>query len=230
LGDIPSFIDFARLFRLSQSFLRHFFVILVWSSTPACVHPRLHNLRKFVPRPRANLPCRIKSRQDDAMNPDIPSLPQDHPINDTTPTCVHAITTNMLELIRRICQLARHEARSTPSQTGFYPITLLADAKGNVLCDEAGVPVVVRAPLDILAINLSPGERAVVFEQPNKMVKRSEAVRISGTSTSALKRAEAKGELRAEKVGERDTSYLMADLNGWMWKRLLRRSLPKGTR
>ena len=146
-------------------------------------------------------------------------LPADHPLNDATPTWVHAITRAMLSLLKRIADTAAHESKTVSSQTGFYPITLLANAKGDVLCDEAGVPVVVRAPVDVLAI-ASDG-RTVFFEQPNKLVKRSEAARIAGTHTSTIKRAEANGELRAVKVGERDTSYFMADLNGWMLKRLL---------
>jgi hypothetical protein len=146
-------------------------------------------------------------------------LPASHPINDPTPTWVHAVTGAMLSLLKRITDTAAHESKTVPSQTGFYPITLLADAKGNVLCDEAGVPVVVRAPVDVLAI--APDGRTVFFAQPNKPVKRSEAAEIAGVSISTLKRAEANGELRAFKIGERDTSYLMCDLNGWMFKRLL---------
>jgi len=122
-------------------------------------------------------------------------LPADHPLNDATPTWVHAITRAMLSLLKRIADTAAHESKTVSSQTGFYPITLLADAKGNVLCDEGGVPVVVRAPVDVLAI-ASDG-RTVFFGQPNKLVKRSEAAGIAGTSTSTLKRAEANGELCA---------------------------------
>jgi hypothetical protein len=39
---------------------------------------------------------------------------------------------------------------------------------------------------------------------------------------STLKRAEAKGELRAMKVGDRDTAYFMADLNAWMMRDMLK--------
>jgi hypothetical protein len=154
-------------------------------------------------------------------------LSPDHPLNDATPVNIRAIVSNMLALVQRITDLAKHESRTVPSQTGFYPIALLADASGNVLCDEAGVPVVVRAPVDVLAIApdgiSDQGGRTVLFAQPNRLVKRAEAAEHAGTSTSMLKRAEAKGELRAVKVGDRDTAYFMADLNGWMMRRILPR-------
>jgi len=148
-----------------------------------------------------------------------------HPLNDDTPVRIRAIVRNMLTLLRRITDFAKHESKTVPSATGYYPITLLADAKGNVLCDEAGVPIIVRAPVDVLGIapegfGDDDGPR-VVFVQPNQQVKRVEAAKIAATSVSTLKRAEAKGELRAVKVSERDTSYFMADLNAWVMRRTL---------
>jgi hypothetical protein len=152
-----------------------------------------------------------------------------HPLDDDTPTNIHAIVSNMLALIRRITDLAKHESKTVRSETSFYPIAILANANGDVICDQDGVPVVVRAPLDVLAIGIDEqGGRTVLFAQPNKLVKRAEAADITGMSVSALKRAEVKGELRAAKPGGRDTSYLMADLNGWMLRRILPRSDEKG--
>jgi hypothetical protein len=157
---------------------------------------------------------------------DSHGLAASHPLNDDTPVNIRAIVSNMLTLLQRITNLAKHESRTVPSQTGFYPIALLADANGNVLCDEAGVPVVVRAPLDLLGIAPdgidAQGGPTVIFAQPNRLVKRAEAAKTAATSTSTLKRAEAKGELRAVK-GDRETSYFMADLNGWMMRRILPR-------
>ena len=72
-----------------------------------------------------------------------------HPLNDELPVRIRAIVRNMLQ---RITDLAKHESKAVPSATCFYPITLLAEAKGNVLCDEAGVPVIVRAPVDVPGI------------------------------------------------------------------------------
>jgi hypothetical protein len=159
---------------------------------------------------------------DDAKNeitPPVPSFAEPDVLNDDTPVRIHAIVSAMLGLLKRITDAAAHEATTHKSVSGFYPITLLADAEGNVLCDQDAVPVVVRAPVDIMAIDTD--NRAVVFAQPNQLVKRSEAAQIAGTSTSTLKRAEGNGELRAVKISARDTSYLMADLNGWMLRRVL---------
>jgi hypothetical protein len=161
----------------------------------------------------------------------VRSLSPEHPLDDDTPVRIHAIVDNMLKLLCRIVAVAKHESKTVPARTGFYPITLLANANGDVLCDETGVPVVVRAPVDVVAISLNgvPGDsgRAVIFAQPNELKKRSEAAKFAGTSVSTLKRAEAKGELRATKVGNRDTSYFMADLNAWTFK-LRRKGDDKG--
>ena len=168
-----------------------------------------------MPRPRAK-------NNDPAFK--VQPLSPVHPLEDDTPANIHAIVSNMLALLQRITDLAQHESKTVPSQTGFYPITLLAKANGDVLCDQAGAPVVVRAPLDVLAIGIDEqGGRSVIFGQPIQLKKRAEAADIAGTSISMLKRAEANGELRAFKVGDRDTAYLTADLNGWM----LRRGLPR---
>ena len=128
----------------------------------------------------------------------------------------------MLGLLDRLCAVAKYEAKSSPSLTGFYPITMLADASGNVLCDETGTPIVVRAPVDVLAIG--PDDRSVVFAHPNQLVKRSKAAEITSASTSTLKRAEANGQVRPIRVSERDVSYFMADLNGWIMRRLQKSS------
>ena len=148
-------------------------------------------------------------------------LAADHPLNDPTPTWVHAVTDAMLALMRQMCQVARHEAKQTASPTGWYHVGVLVNADGMMMCDEKGVPLVVPSPQFVMAIDPTPGNRTVVFAQPNQLVKRSEAAKIAGTSVSTIKRAEANGELRAEKVSERDTSYWMADLNGWMLRRSL---------
>src|SRR5262245_60077028 len=79
-------------------------------------------------------------------------LSPDHPLNDEIPVNVRAIVINMLALLQRITDLAKYESKTVPSQTGFYPISVLANAKGDVLCDAAGVPVLVRAPVDVLAL------------------------------------------------------------------------------
>jgi hypothetical protein len=147
-----------------------------------------------------------------------PSFLTPHPLDDDTPVRIHAIVSAMLGLLKRVVDTASAEAKTANSATGFHPITLLADGAGNVLCDADGVPIVVRAPVDIMAIDTD--KRTVLFAQPNQLVKRGDAAQIAATSTSTLKRAEGKGELRAVKVSTRDTSYLMADLNAWMLKRV----------
>ena len=87
------------------------------------------------------------------------------------------------------------------------------------MCIEDGVPIVLPSRQYVAAIDLE--SRAVLFAQPNELVKRSEAARLAGVHVSTVKIAERDGELRAEKVGDRDTSYWLADLNAWMLKRAL---------
>jgi hypothetical protein len=225
LGDIPPSVYFARIFVFQASFF------VISSSFRRGHQPVRAPLRPCATarissgRPRLLLSDHTKSRQQDDMPDDSFPDPSEqrpadvHPLNDDTPVRIHAIAEAMRALMQRIAKLAAHEAKTVPSQTGVYPIALLANAEGAILSDENGVPIVVRAPVDVLAFD--PTHRTVVFAQPNQLVKRSEAAKIAGTSVSTIKRVEANGELRALKVSERDTSYLMADLNGWMLKRLL---------
>jgi hypothetical protein len=147
-------------------------------------------------------------------------LSPDHPLNDPTPVWVRAVTKAMLKLMRRMAAVAREQATQSPSRTGLYAISVLVSAEGGLVCDCNGVPVIVPSPLEVLAVD--PEKDAVVFSQLNQLVKRAEAAKIAATSGSTLKRAEANGELRPFKVGDRDTSYLMIDLNGWIFKRAMK--------
>ena len=145
-------------------------------------------------------------------------LSADHPFNDPTPTRVHAVTEAMLALMQRMCEIARHASQQpdTSSPSGWYHVGVLVNAEGMMMCNEDGVPIVLPSPQYVAGID--PDTRSVVFVQ---LKKRSEAAEFAGVSVSTLKRAEANGELRAEKVGDRDTSYWIADLNAWMLKRTL---------
>src|SRR5262249_41508185 len=143
-------------------------------------------------------------------------LSPDHPLNDPTPTWVRALTTAMLALMRRMASVAKQEAARSASVSGWYGVTVFVKADGFLLWDKDGVPVITPAPCDVMAID--PSNNAILFAQPNQLVKRADAAKLAATSESTLKRAEANGELRATKVGERDTSYYMADLNAWMMR------------
>jgi hypothetical protein len=159
-------------------------------------------------------------KKSDSPSFNVRSLSPDHPLNDNTPSYIHAITRNMLGLLMRLTAMAKFASEKTPSRTGFYPITLFFNAKGDVLCDEDGVAVVAVPSWDMLAVD--PKDGIIFIQQANQLVKRAEAAEIAGTSVSTLKRAEVSGELRAVKVSERDTSYFMADLNAWMMRDMLK--------
>jgi hypothetical protein len=153
----------------------------------------------------------------DAPTIKLRPLSPDHPLNDPTPTRVHAMTDAMLVLMRRLCKSADDAAKQTPSPSGLYHVGVIVDADGMIMYDEKGVPIVLPSPQIVMAID--PANHAVLLAQPNELVKRSDAAKYAAVSTSTLKRAEANGELRAFKVGERDTSYWMADINGWIMRR-----------
>lgn len=76
----------------------------------------------------------------------VRSLSTDHPLNDDTPTHIHAITRNMLGRFGRIAAVAKLASETTPSRTGCYPNTMFVNAKRDGLSDEDGIAVLARAP------------------------------------------------------------------------------------
>ena len=90
-------------------------------------------------------------------------LDPDHPLNDPTPTWVHAATKAMLGLMQRICGAARYASTQpeTANPTGWYHVGVLINAEGMVMCTGDGVPIVLPSPQYVAAIDLE--SHAVLF-------------------------------------------------------------------
>ena len=140
------------------------------------------------------------------------------PLNDDTPTCIHAIVETMLALLMSMHGCARHQHATAPHPTGIYPVTLLINAEtGDVIVNEPNEPVQ-TIPLVFVGFN---EKGAPLFEHPDQLVKRSHAAQLAATSPSTLKRAEGNGpgKLRPVKVSARDVSYNLTELRAWMQRR-----------
>jgi predicted DNA-binding transcriptional regulator AlpA len=119
-------------------------------------------------------------------------------------------------LFGEMMRAARHAARHNPTHEGIYPVALLMDAKGNVVCDERGMPVVTLVPLNVVSID----GRTVCFEYIEQMASPKTVASIADVHVATVNRAVKAGELpKPAQISSRRVAHHMADVRLWLAKR-----------
>jgi predicted DNA-binding transcriptional regulator AlpA len=116
-------------------------------------------------------------------------------------------------LFAAMVKAARHAARHQPTNEDIYPIALLMDAKGNVICDEQGMPVVTQVPLNVVSVE----GRKVYFEYIEQMAVATCTSAIEATVFGDVNRAVRAGELpRPVQISSRRVAHHLADVRHWI--------------
>jgi predicted DNA-binding transcriptional regulator AlpA len=116
-------------------------------------------------------------------------------------------------LFGAMVKAARHAARHQPTNEGVYPVALLMDAKGNVVCDEQGMPVVAQVPLNVVSVE----GRKVYFEYIEQMASPKTVASIADVHVATVNRAVRAGELpRPVQISSRRVAHHLADVRHWI--------------
>ena len=120
-------------------------------------------------------------------------------------------------LFAAMVKAARHAARHQPTNEDVYPIALLMDAKGNVVCDEQGMPVVTQVPLNVVSVE----GRKVYFEYIEQMASPKTVASIADVHVATVNRAVRAGELpRPVQISSRRVAHHLADVRHWIARKV----------
>jgi predicted DNA-binding transcriptional regulator AlpA len=120
------------------------------------------------------------------------------------------------QVFKAMARAARHAAKHHPSQEGIYPIALLMDANGNVICDEQQKPIVTQVPLNVVALE----DRKVFFEYTEQMASPKTVASIADVHVATVNRAVKSGDLpKPAQISSRRVAHHMADVRMWLAKR-----------
>lgn len=122
----------------------------------------------------------------------------------------------VLQVFKVMIRAARHQAKRQPAPSGIYPVTVLMDAGGDIICDDAGVPIVVIPPLAVAAT----GDRTVEFYHPDQRLSPRQAADLAGVHKATLQRAINAGELpKPIQISSRRVVHSLTDIQDWFAKR-----------
>ena len=120
------------------------------------------------------------------------------------------------QVFKAMARAARHAARHRPTPEGIYPIALLMDAQGNLVCDEQKKPIVTLVPLNVVTL----GDRTVYFEYIEQMASPKTVASIADVHVATVNRAVKAGELpKPAQISSRRVAHQMADVRAWLAKR-----------
>jgi len=119
------------------------------------------------------------------------------------------------EVFKAMARAARHASKHHPSHEGIYPVALLMDAKGNVIC-ENDKPIVTLVPLNVVGL----GDRSVYFEYTEQMASPKTVASIADVHVATVNRAVKSGDLpKPAQISSRRVAHHMADVRMWLAKR-----------
>lgn len=119
-------------------------------------------------------------------------------------------------LFTAMLRAARHEARRRPTHHGLYPIALIMDGNGNVVCDDHGNPVVTLVPLTVADIS----DRTVSFEYAEQFASPKTVAALADVHVATINRAVREGQLpKPARISSRRVAHHLADVRHWIAQR-----------
>ena len=107
---------------------------------------------------------------------------------------------------------ARKEHRKRPSPSGFYPVTLIMDGDGNVMCGKDGRPIVVVPPLSVAG--LDPNERSMQFYHTEQLVAPKNVAAYADVHVATVHRAVKDGDLpKPLQISSRRVGHRLLDVH-----------------
>jgi hypothetical protein len=76
-----------------------------------------------------------------------------------------------MRIFQAMGNAAQHQAKKQPTHDDLYPVTVLMNAAGEIVCDDENMPLVVIPPLTVACTD----DKTVEF--PNKCYRRRRSLR-----------------------------------------------------
>lgn len=122
----------------------------------------------------------------------------------------------VMRIFQAMVDAARYQAKRRATPDGLYPVTVIMNSNGEIVCDDAGKPLVVIPPLALARTSDTTAE----FYHPDQMLSPKEAAAIAGVHKATLQRAVNANELpKPIRISSRRVGHRLVDLQNWFAKR-----------
>jgi predicted DNA-binding transcriptional regulator AlpA len=122
----------------------------------------------------------------------------------------------VMRIFQAMVGAAKRQAKCHPTHDGLYPVTVIMNASGEIMCDEAGEPLVVIPPLTLARTSDTTAE----FFHTEQRLSPKQAAEIAGVHKATLQRAVNGGELpKPTAISSRRVVHRLTDIQDWIAKR-----------
>ena len=141
-------------------------------------------------------------------------VPKHSPEGRFVPPDILETVESMLKVLLAMGEAAKHQAITSPSPTGYYPVAVLFDGNGQMVARADG-PVITTLPLRVASVT----DGAVVFAHPEQRLSSDDVAKLASVSLSTVKRAVAAGALpKPFNPSERRVVHRLSDVVDWLSK------------
>ena len=122
----------------------------------------------------------------------------------------------VMRIFQAMGNAAQHQAKKQPTHDDLYPVTVLMNAAGEIVCDDENMPLVVIPPLTVACTD----DKTVEFFHTEQMLSPKKVAAYADVHKATVQRAVINGELpKPTKISSRRVAHRLADVQDWFAKR-----------
>jgi|RhiMethySRZTD1v2_1073278.scaffolds.fasta_scaffold1982819_1 predicted DNA-binding transcriptional regulator AlpA len=134
----------------------------------------------------------------------------------TIPDDVADCVDQVFRILQTMVKAARHQSKKKPTHDGLYPVTVIMNGAGEIVCDDQGKPIVVIPPLSIARTD----EKTVSFFHTEQMLSPKNVANLVDVHKATVQRAVNDGQLpKPVQISSRRVAHRLAHVQEWIANR-----------
>ena len=134
----------------------------------------------------------------------------------TMPDDVAESVDYIMRIFQAMMRAAQHQAKKQPAHDDLYPVTLIMNGAGEIVCDDQGMPLVVIPPLTLAYTD----EKTVTFFHTEQRLSPKRVASLADVHVATVKRAVYDGHLpKPDRISSRRIAHRLVDVQDWLAKR-----------
>jgi hypothetical protein len=134
----------------------------------------------------------------------------------TMPDAVAEGVDYIMRIVQAMMRAAQHQAKVRPTHDGLYPVTLIMNGAGEIVCDDQNMPLVVIPPLTLAFTD----EKTATFFHTEQRLSPKRVAAMADVHVATVRRAVYDGQLaKPDPISSRRIAHRLVDVQDWLAKR-----------